>query len=1148
MDFRLLGPLEVTDGDRAIALGGAKQRALLAVLLLHANEVVPTERLIDELWGAAPPATVAKSVQVYVSRLRRGIGQDRLVTRAPGYLLRVEPSELDVARFERLVAQADAADDRAAAPMLREALGLWRGPPLADLAYEAFAQPEIARLDELRLAALERRFDAELAVGAHAALAGELEALARQHPLRERLQAQLMLCLYRCGRQGDALDAFRSTRRALVEELGIEPGRPLRDLQEAILRQDPALDRAPSPARPPDASHGAFVGRGRELGDLLAGLDDAFDGHGRLYVIAGEPGIGKSRLAEELIAHATARGARVLVGRCWEAGGAPAYWPWVESLRACVRSEDDGALRGRLGSGAADLAQIVPELRERFPDLDEGSALEPEAARFRLFDGIAEYVRAVAEQMPVVLVLDDLHAADASSLLLLQFVARRLAGMRVLVLAACRDVDPLPSEPLARTLAEVAREPVTRRMTLGGLSEGELGEYLQRAAAAIASPALAAALHADTDGNPLFATEMVRLMAVEGSGDGRVAMPQSVRDVVTRRVAHLSSACREALLLASVFGREFEPGTLAVVAGTPEDELLETLDEALEARVIADAPGGAGRLRFAHVLIRDALYEGVSSGRRAALHRRAVDALEARCGADPGPRLAELAHHAVAGRDGGRALAYARRAGDRARGLLAYEEAGRLYRSALTTLETLGGDDERTRCELLLAVADADSRAGDTAASRRALLEAAAIARRLGLSRELAHAAAEYSGRIVYVRAGSDEQLMPLLEEALAALPAEEIGLRAGLLARLAGALRDEPSRARRDALSSEAVELARRSRDPAALADALDGRALAVLAPDTVAEVLAIGTELLELAERAGDPEQIVHGHMHRLGALLMMGDAERAREGVEAASRVAARLRQPAHMWDVEAARAMLAVATGPVGEAEVLVEEALELGGEVEPAMVVPVACLQRHTLGDFRGSVAEVEPALRELVATHPARRMFRCALIQTHARLGRRQEARQELADLAAGGFEALPFDPEWLFGISLLAEASVVLEEAAAARTLYDLLLPWAALNVVDPCEGIRGSAARYLGLLAAATGRPDAAELHFEAALAMNARSGFRPWLALTQRDYAQMLARRGGAGDRERAAELGEAARVAFRELGMTGYAAGGAPVAGR
>jgi DNA-binding SARP family transcriptional activator len=248
LDFRVLGPLEVRDGDRVLALGGRNQLALFAMLLLHANEVVSSDRLIDAVWGAAAPPTAGKTVQVYVSRLRKELGDDRLVTRAPGYVLRVDRAELDLARFEELCGEAQRSDPDRAAATWRRALDLWRGPALADLTYESFAQPEIARLEELRWAALEQRIDADLAAGGHAEVVGELGALVAEHPVRERLRSQLMLALYRSGRQAEALGAYRQAHRELADQLGLEPSEELRRLEQAILSQDPALDLAPAAA------------------------------------------------------------------------------------------------------------------------------------------------------------------------------------------------------------------------------------------------------------------------------------------------------------------------------------------------------------------------------------------------------------------------------------------------------------------------------------------------------------------------------------------------------------------------------------------------------------------------------------------------------------------------------------------------------------------------------------------------------------------------------------------------------------------------------------------------------------------------------------------------------------------------------------
>src|SRR5919197_1283339 len=375
--------------------------------------------------------------------------------------------------------------------------GLWGERPPATAG--KLLQVYVSRLRN----ALELAIDADLAAGRHREVIGELDALVAAQPLRERLHAQRMLALYRAGRQADALQAYRHARGVLVEELGIEPGRELRQLHEAILRQDPGLELAASAMQPrAEAPGGAFVGREPELAELMAGLDDALAGRGRLFLVVGEPGIGKSRLADEVMRHARARGARVLVGRCWEAGGAPAYWPWLQALRAAVRDTDSAALLAHLGAGAAQLAQILPELRQRFPDLPEPPALESEAARFRLFDATAEFLGNISQAPPTVLVLDDLHAADAPSLLLLRFLARELGSARILLLAAYRDVDPIPGRPLPETLAEVAREPVTRRLSLAGLSEREVAQYVELTASQLASPPLVAAVHQETEGNP----------------------------------------------------------------------------------------------------------------------------------------------------------------------------------------------------------------------------------------------------------------------------------------------------------------------------------------------------------------------------------------------------------------------------------------------------------------------------------------------------------------------------------------------------------------------------------------------------------------------------------------------------------------------
>ena len=367
MDFRILGPLEVRSELGAVALGGIKPRAVLAVLLLNANEPVSSERLAVALWGEEAPAGAAKTVQVHVSRLRKALDDPEIVATTPaGYRLQLHPGQLDAERFERLVEDGRrtmaAGQPEQAGTILREALALWRGPPLADLSFEPFAQPEIARLEEQRLSALEARVDADLAAGRHAVVVGELERLVALHPTRERLAGQLMLALYRCGRQAEALEAYRDARERLVAEVGVEPGPELRRLHEAVLRQDVALD---PPAVTPELPHeldaataAPLAGRGPELACLRECWERAGTGGGALVALSGGAGIGKSRLAAELAGEVHRLGAIVL----YASGAAPA-----EEALATLRRAREASSPTLLAIDDADKAGA--DVRDELEDL-----------------------------------------------------------------------------------------------------------------------------------------------------------------------------------------------------------------------------------------------------------------------------------------------------------------------------------------------------------------------------------------------------------------------------------------------------------------------------------------------------------------------------------------------------------------------------------------------------------------------------------------------------------------------------------------------------------------------------------------------------------------------------------------------------------
>ena len=1137
MEFRILGDLEVLEDGRQVNLGGAKQRALLAMLLLHANEVISQDRLIDALWEKQPPETAQKALQVYVSALRKAIGKERLETKAPGYRLRVVEGELDVEGFRR-VAETDA----------RGALALWRGQPLSEFAYQRFAQPEIARLEELRLACLERRIEEDLAEGRHAALVSELERLVGEHPLRERLRAQLMLALYRSGRQAEALETYQEARRALTEGLGIELSQELRELQQAILRQESSLAARPeSLAEAMEPVRGIFVGREAEVAELKEAFAAAVAGRGGLVLLVGEPGIGKSRLAEEVIAYARAQHAEVLVGRCWEGGGAPPYWPWVQSIREYVRVADAEKLRAQLGTGVIEVAQIIPDVRDRIAGIPETApALDSEGARFRLFDSTAAFIRDAARERPWVLVLDDLHAADEPSLLFLRFLASELGRSSVLVVGTYRDVDPTVRDPLASTLTELARERVTRRLSLTGLTRADVERYIELETGVVPSVDLVRAIHEETEGNPLFVGEVVRLLAAgeslaeADSGTlSTLGIPQGVREVIGRRLKALSEGASRILALASVLGREFRLDALERLAELQVDEILEALDAAVAARLVTPVPGGPGRFRFAHALIRDTLYDGLTTPRRVLLHRRAAEALEDVYSQDLEPHFAELTYHYFEAAPGGavdKALVYAQLAATRSLELLAFEEAARFYALALQTLDLKRGVDAAMRCELLLGLGEAQARAGDEAGASSAFLDAAEIARAARSSQQLARAALGYGGRFVWMVRGADEDVVPLLDDALRELGDSDSALRAKILARLAGALRDQPVPERRTKLTTQAVDIARRLDDRSALAYALDGMYCAVWGPDNPDERLVIAEELLRVSGDAGERERRVQGHYYRALALLELGRVSEVHRELRMIDRLVTELRQPAQRWYVEVLRGILALLEGDFETAAESISKGRDFARTMRSRMAVIAFRLQSTMLDRARGHLDQGIAVMEQSVEEMPTLTAFRCILTSLYAERGRDGDARALLDAMAATEFEILP-DNDKLYGWSLLGEVCHVLRDVAHASTLYELLLPYAERNVVCHPGCAIGSVSRYLGLLATLLGGFDDGCRHFEAAIDTNERMGARPWLALTQEEFARLLLERGRPGDREKAHTLLDAAATSYRALGMTG-----------
>ncbi|HEX6492257.1 MAG TPA: BTAD domain-containing putative transcriptional regulator, partial [Candidatus Dormibacteraeota bacterium] len=439
--FHILGPLQVSVGNGAVALGGPKERALLALLLLHPNQVVSVDRLTEQLWGDAAPERATAALRVYVSHLRRALGEhgdEVIATRPPGYMLRLDPAQLDSTHFEAIaldgLTHLREGRPEVAAVRLRDALALWRGPALADVADTDVARAEIARLEELRVGAIEGRVEADLACGRHGELAGELRSLVDEHPLRERLWAALMLALHRSGRRPEALAAYQEVRRILGEEMGLDPGPQLVALERAMHANDRSLDWVPAEravelrGRAGDAEDGlprrlplppavaaltdaVFVGRRTELGHLDSAWRRAREGTSQVVLLAGEPGMGKTALAVRLAAQTWSEGATVLFGRCDEESLVP-FQPFVEALSQYAEATAPGQLRRVLGDQAPDLALLLPGLCRILPELGAVTATGADTERYRLFEAVPSLLRAMASEAPVVLLLDDLHWAD----------------------------------------------------------------------------------------------------------------------------------------------------------------------------------------------------------------------------------------------------------------------------------------------------------------------------------------------------------------------------------------------------------------------------------------------------------------------------------------------------------------------------------------------------------------------------------------------------------------------------------------------------------------------------------------------------------------------------------------------------------------
>jgi DNA-binding SARP family transcriptional activator len=1077
----VLGELELDDDGAPLTPPASRRaRALLAYLALSPGPH-PRGALAARFWPDVLDESARTSLRGALADVRRAVGDRLVATRDTAGL---DAGWVDAAAFAALVAEGR--DE--------EALALCRGELLAGLD------------DDWIVAARDEHRDAQSAVLARlAAAAGDPETALRHararvalDPLSEEAHRDLMLRLDRPA----ALALYQRFAERLRSELRVAPSAATRELAESLRTsapERPPLPRALDPAR----ATSPFVGRDAELARLRAA------GEGKLLAISGDPGIGKTRLLAELARTAYADCATVLYGRAPEEAVAP-YQPFAEALQPLASAD----------------AGLAPLFGEAVPGGDEAGA------RLRLFEAVA----AALADGPVLLALDDLHWADVPSLRLLAHVLRHTRPRRLVVAATYRESELGRSHPLARVLADLRRDRLVERIALTGLDGRAASGLITGWVGAEASAGLVEAVQDETGGNPFFIEEVLRHLLESGALtlDDRgwrlarpvreLGVPESVREVIGRRLDRLGTDAVDVLETAAVIGPDFELALLEPACALSREAVLDALESGCDANLIRPLSRPAAAWSFTHALIREALHDELSSLRRTRLHARIAEALAT----EPEARPAELAHHgleaaALVGTD--RAADWARLAGDAALARLAYEEAAEHYRDALE----LAG----TSPELLLACADALIRAGDPEAEGAC---AAAI--------EAARGDAVLFGRAVLASCGLgvsivglDEQRVALLEEALAALGGEEPALRARLLARLAIALYYAPRRDRSGPLSAEAVAAARESADPDALLAALNARHVGLWHPSGLEERFRVAGEMIALARATARPEAELQGRNWRCVDLWESGDLAGFEAEAAAHERLADALRLPAFQWYAPMWRAAIASLQGRQEEAVRLADEGAAIaarGGDPNGALFRMMIRMNVvvHTR-DFHDQ--ELLAFTEHAVANYASSLAYAAGLAWQYAELGRDADARALVDRIAADDFAGLAWDANWLSMLGELAEATALLADRERAAPLYERLVPYADRRIVagravyDQC-----SAAYALGRYATTLGRLDAAAEHFEAALASDRAMGAGPALIQTRARYAEVLAAR---GEHERAAELVALAVADAAALGIPG-----------
>lgn len=1168
MLVRVLGPVEArASPERAWIQPPPQQRLVLALLVADLGSVCRADRLVEALWGdQQAPDAGRRRVQGLVSRLRgvletSGESPTRLRTVPGGWQLDLDRSAVDLTRFEGLVHSgaelAESGQPQQARRRLEEAAVLWRGRPFGELADHPALLADTTRLEEHHLVMRERLLRLRLDAGEHTESVAELRQLVLTHPLREGLWGLLMQALYRSGRQADALAAYQELREREIDELGAEPGPELRQLHQAILRQElprPTASPRDTPAGAPEAVRRPavawpchrdlpFTGRDEPLTELREALAAARAGHRRIMLIGGEPGVGKTRLVAELADAAVDDGVDVLVGRCAEGADVP-FQPFVQALRADVQAASDEQLILRLGGGAGELSRLVPELAERTGQGPAAPSTSPELDQHRLFDAVAGWLASAAAQTPLLVVLEDLHAATRPTLLLVRHLVQSGWDDRLLVVATYRDTADDRSAELVEMLGDLADHPDVGHLPLAGLAPTAVADLVGASLGetAHAPQRWAETVHAATAGNPLFVQEL--LASVRGDEVSQperllddCSVPWSLRRLLEARLGRLERITLRFVEHAGVAGEAFDFPVVAEATGLGEDEALDALEQAIAARLVMPVDDRRERYGFSHAVMRYALLDRLSHSRRMRLHARLAAALERHHADDPGAVVSELAyHHTEAGTLGepAKALAFARAAGDAAAAQLAYDEAAAHYRTALELFDAQNRDStvSARRCDLLTALGEAQQRAG-LGIHSETLLDAVRLAVELGDADRIARAA--WVGNRGFPRHlfSVDEERVAVLEQAVDVIDSETVGARATVLAVLAGELTFARDPTRPHRLSDEALALARDA-DETVLARVLALRQFTILHPSTVTERLANTAELVALVDRLDDPNLQVFARWWRAVAALQAADRPEVDACVDEACRLAGELGEPF----MGCASLMLAanreLLWGELDEVAKLMDRYYELGQLSDAVDIEGPYTFHQAWLLHERGRLDEALPALEARRPRYGAVPHWEAVTALFWWEAGHHRDAVATLERFAADDFVSIPSAFIWGHTMCSLAELAAAAEHLPAARRLRELLAPYAHQLSADAAV-CTGPVAHYLGLLAAALQDWEAAVGHFEQAAVLCDRIGSARWSNRVALARARMLLARGHAGDHETAAELLAITAAAARREGQ-------------